>query len=64
MQPIAIVHGIEIEDRNFAETPKKLLTEAFAAAVGPDGPDPEAALVVEPLPLLKTQYACLTWVCS
>lgn len=51
MQPtaVAIVHGIEIEDPSFAETPTKLLTEAFTAAAGPDGPDPEAALVVEPI---------------
>ncbi len=51
MQPIAvaIVHGIEIEDPDFATTPTKLLKEAFADQFGPHGPDPDQALIVEPI---------------
>lgn len=49
MQPIAvaIVHGIEIEDDNFADTPRKLLLDGFADAVGAPVPDPEQALVIK-----------------
>ncbi len=46
---VAIVHGIEIDDPHFAATPTKLLKEGFAEAVGPSGPDPDDALVIEPI---------------
>lgn len=46
---VAIVHGIEIDDPEFAATPTKLLEEGFTQAVGRDAPDPRDALVVEPI---------------
>lgn len=51
MQPIAVafVHGIEIADPDFAVTPSRLLREGFAKAMGPGGPDPEEALLIEPV---------------
>lgn len=51
MQPIAVafVHGIEIADEEFAATPTRLLREGFAKAMGPGGPDPAEALIVEPV---------------
>ncbi|MBK7720891.1 MAG: hypothetical protein IPI32_01340 [Austwickia sp.] len=51
MQPIAVafVHGIEIADPDFAATPSRLLREGFAKAIGPGGPDPDEALVIEPV---------------
>ncbi len=51
MQPIAVafVHGIEIADEDFAVTPTRFLREGFAKAMGPGGPDPAEALIVEPV---------------
>jgi len=46
---VAIVHGIEIADPDFAATPTKLLYEGFREVMGPNGPDPEEALVVKPI---------------
>lgn len=55
---VAIIHGIEIDDADFALTPTRLLKEEFAKAVGPGGPDPDDVLVVEPIlwsPHLETR---------
>lgn len=51
MQPIAVafVHGIEIADPDFAVTPSRLLKRGFAKALGPGGPDPDEALLIEPV---------------
>lgn len=51
MQPIAVafVHGIEIADPDFAVTPSRLLKEGFAKAMGRGGPDPDEALIIEPV---------------
>lgn len=46
---VAIVHGVEIDDPNFATTPTRLLKKGFAEAMGRDGPDPDDALVIEPV---------------
>jgi hypothetical protein len=46
---VAILHGIEIEDRDFAATPTRLLHEGFARAMGPGGPDPREALAIQPV---------------
>jgi hypothetical protein len=46
---VAIIHGLEISDPDFAATPSQLLKEAFAEALGPDGPDPDDALAVQPV---------------
>jgi hypothetical protein len=46
---VAIVHGVEIADPDFAATPTRLLKSAFAKAVGNDGPDPDDALAIEPV---------------
>lgn len=46
---VAIVHGIEIDDPEFASTPIRILREGFAKELGDDGPDPEDAIVIEPV---------------
>lgn len=46
---VAVVHGIEIDDPAFAETPARLLREGFAKAVGKNGSDPDDVLVIEPV---------------
>lgn len=46
---VAVVHGIEIEDPQFAAPAIELLREGFAEEVGRGGPDPEDALVIEPV---------------
>lgn len=46
---VAVVHGVEIDDPSFVDTPARLLKEEFAKAVGKDGPDPDDVLVIEPI---------------
>jgi hypothetical protein len=46
---VAIVHGIEINDPDFADTPTKLLLDAFTDALGSTQPAAEEALVIEPI---------------
>ncbi|PTL85595.1 hypothetical protein [Vitiosangium sp. GDMCC 1.1324] len=53
MKPLAvlIIHGVEIQDESFHLTPKRLLQKFFAQHFKgqPNAPDPERAIVVEPV---------------
>lgn len=46
---VAIVHGVEIADPDFAAKPARLLRDAFADALGVTRLDADNALVVEPV---------------
>jgi hypothetical protein len=51
MNPVAVlfIHGIEIEDPNFADTPMRLLREHFGKQFTRNSPVPEEAVVCEPV---------------
>lgn len=51
MNPLAVlfIHGIEIEDPNFAVTPTRLLHEHFGKQFSQSAPVPETAVVCEPV---------------
>jgi len=44
---VLIVHGVEIDDPEFAATPIRLLKKEFTRHLGRDAPDPEEALVFQ-----------------
>lgn len=59
---VLVVHGVEIDDPDFAVTPIRLLREEFARRVGRGGPDPEEALVCHPAhlaPILEDQQRAM-----